>query len=505
MSPSSGICRKEGAASPGPTRAIQMSRLFYPLLALSLAAVFISFVGCSGGAPSPGSPPLSQVDANKNVASATSQSGAAARRRAANRKTAESAAPETVAQLDSPGTDRKAASPSAPTPTKDDTSAAPKGSPPPAESVTVTPSPVGPESWATFRNGNRQLGIAKTTLPEKLDVLWEFSTSDGVVACSAIVGDQVYVPCLNGELVSVDRRTGKRQWSYRSIESKNPNDFAPGFKAAPTVANDIVYIGDEDGLMHAVDRRTGNAKWKFRTGAELAGSVALFGDKLVFGSHDSFLYCLKAADHSLVWKPFQTENFINCSTAIEADNTFIAGCDTKVRVINLVSGKQVSEVPLGEGAYLIASPAVLGDILYVGTHDGRVVAVDWRKQKIVWTYTDPNHALEYRSSCAVTDKFVILGGYDKELHCLDRKTGNQVWNFKTRARIESSPVVVGERVYFGSGDGNLYAVSLNAGKPLWKYRCGHSITASPAVGEHCLVIGSDVQGGSVYCFGSKGT
>ncbi len=142
----------------------------------------------------------------------------------------------------------------------------------------------------------------------------------------------------------------------------------------------------------------------------LAGSVALFGDKLVFGSHDSFLYCLKAADHSLVWKPFQTENFINCSTAIEADNTFIAGCDTKVRVINLISGKQVSEVPLGEGAYLIASPAVLGDMLYVGTHDGRVVAVDWRKQKIVWTYTDPNHSLEYRSSAAVTDKFVILGG-----------------------------------------------------------------------------------------------
>jgi outer membrane protein assembly factor BamB len=173
------------------------------------------------------------------VASATPQSGAAARRRAANRKNAESAPPETIAQLDRPETDRRAASSSAPAPTKADTSAAPKITPAPAESVTVVPSPVGLESWATFRNGNRQLGIAKTTLPEKPDVLWEFPTSDGVVACAAIVGDQVYVPCLNGELVSVDRKTGKRQWSYRSIESKNPNDFAPGFKAAPTVTNDI--------------------------------------------------------------------------------------------------------------------------------------------------------------------------------------------------------------------------------------------------------------------------
>jgi eukaryotic-like serine/threonine-protein kinase len=452
-----------------------------------IAAASACLLGCSNGA---GSPAASKVDPTPKATSPPVAEATPATRRVAKRRPPDQAdAVKAVADAATP----RAAS-----------SAAPNAAPAAGNSV-VVPSPVGPESWATFRNGNNQLGIAKTTLPEKPEVLWQFSTSDGVVACAAIVGEQVYVPCLNGELVSLDRTTGKRQWSYRSIESKNPNDFAPGFKAAPTVAAEVVYIGDEDGMMHAVDRRTGVAKWKFRTGAEIAGSVALVGEKVIFGSHDSFLYCLKASDHSLVWKPFQTENFINCSTAIEADNTFIAGCDTKVRVINIVSGKEVSEVPLGEGAYLIASPAVLGDVLYVGTHDGRVVAVDWRKQKIIWTFTDPNHALEYRSSAAVTDKFVILGGYDKDLHCLDRKTGNQVWSFKTRARIESSPVVVGERVFFGSGDGNAYAVTLNGGKEVWKHRCGHSITASPAVGERCLVIGTDVSGGTVYCFGSKGT
>jgi outer membrane protein assembly factor BamB len=467
--------------SPSIRNSVRTIRTILWLNWIALASA--ACLGCSNGAPSPG--PTSAPTAGAKVGSTITADkpvvqAAAARRRAATLKTDET----TLADA---GT-AKAVSPTAP--------------PVDEKSITVVPSPVGPESWATFRNGNNQLGIAKTKLPEKLDVLWEFSTSDGVVACAAIVGDQVYVPCLNGQLVSVDRKTGQKQWTYRSIESKNPNEFAPGFKAAPTVTDELVYVGDEDGMMHAVDRRTGKAKWKFRTGAEIAGSVALFGDKLVFGSHDSFLYCLKAADHSPVWKPFQTENFINCSTAIEADNTFIAGCDTKVRVINLISGKEISEVPLGEGAYLIASPAVLGDILYVGTHDGRVVAVDWRKQKIVWTYTDPNQTLEYRSSAAVTDKFVILGGYDKMLHCLDRKTGNPVWNFKTRARIESSPVIVGDRIYFGSGDGNVYAVNFD-GKEVWKHRCGHSITASAAVGEHCLVIGSDTSGGTVYCFGAK--
>jgi len=341
-----------------------------------------------------------------------------------------------------------------------------------------------------------------TTLPNDPQTLWHLKTSEGMVSCAGVVGGQVYLPCLNGQLLSVDRLTGKQQWSYRSIESTNPNDFAPGFKAAPTVSVDTVYVGDEEGNLHAVDRRNGKLKWKFTTGNEIAGSVALVGENIIFGSHDSFLYCLKATDHSVVWK-FQTENFVNCSTAIEGNYTFIAGCDTKVRVIDIREGKQVYEVPLGEGAYLIASPAVIGNMLYVGTHDGRVVGVDWKEQRVVWTFIDEAHPLEYRSSAAVTDKFVILGGFDKKLHCLDRATGKEVWNYQTRGHVESSPAVVGERVFFGSGDGNVYAVTLNEGKKVWQFRAGRSITASPAVGEKCLVIGTDGPDGTVYCFGAK--
>jgi eukaryotic-like serine/threonine-protein kinase len=372
----------------------------------------------------------------------------------------------------------------------------------PAANTVVVPSPPGPESWATFRNGYGQLGIATTTLPDQPQDLWHLKTSEGMVGCAAVVGGQVYLPCLNGQLLSVERLTGKQQWAYRSIPSTNPNDFAPGFKAAPTVSVDTVYVGDEEGTLHAVDRRDGKLKWKFVTGNEIAGSVALVGENIIFGSHDSFLYCLKASDHSVVWK-FQTENFVNCSTAIEGNYTFIAGCDTKVRVIDIREGKQVYEVPLGEGAYLIASPAVIGNMLYVGTHDGRVVGVDWKEQRVVWTFIDEAHPLEYRSSAAVTDKYVILGGYDKKLHCLNRATGVEVWNYQTRGHVESSPVIVGERVFFGSGDGNVYAVTLKEGKKVWQFRAGRSITASPAAGEKCLVIGTDGPDGTVYCFGAK--
>ncbi len=98
----------------------------------------------------------------------------------------------------------------------------------------------------------------------------------------------------------------------------------------------------------------------------------------------------------------------------------------------------------------------------------------------------------------------IFGGQDKQIHCLERKTGKELWKFATRGQINSSPVVVGgNRIFVGSNDGYVYEVGLNDGKQRWKEKLGRSVTASPAVGEGCLVIGAEGSEGEVHCFGAN--
>ena len=46
------------------------------------------------------------------------------------------------------------------------------------------------------------------------------------------------------------------------------------------------------------------------------------------------------------------------------------------------------------------------------------------------------------------------------VHCLNRSTGKAVWTFTTRARVESSPLIAGNRVFVGSNDGVLYELDL---------------------------------------------
>jgi outer membrane protein assembly factor BamB len=55
---------------------------------------------------------------------------------------------------------------------------------------------------------------------------------------------------------------------------------------------------------------------------------------------------------------------------------------------------------------------------------------------------------------------VFVGSGDGRVYALDASTGVLVWSYATGGAVESSPAVVGSVVYVGSGDGRVYALGL---------------------------------------------
>ena len=357
------------------------------------------------------------------------------------------------------------------------------------------------DEWTTFRNGPTLLGVSASALPSKPELLWEAATSDGVVSTPVIRGGRVYIGTLVGYLLCLDLATGKEIWRYRSIESKDEKDFAPGFAAPIGIQGDLVFAGDDQGTFHAVDAAKGTKKWTLATDSEIVGGPTFIDDRILFGSHDGKLYCLKQADGVQVWA-FETQGPVNGTPTLSGGFTFITGCDKPIlRVIDTATGKQHAEVPMNE--LLIASAAVVDDVLYFGTDAGAVIALDWKNNKRLWTYSVPNREQQIHSSPAVSGNIVVIGSRDKHLHAIDRSTGKGLWTFPTRAKIDGSPVIVGDRVFFGSADKFLYGVSLKDGKEVWKQSVGQSVAGSPAVASNRLVIGTETSSGRILCFGAK--
>jgi len=136
---------------------------------------------------------------------------------------------------------------------------------------------------------------------------------------------------------------------------------------------------------------------------------------------------------------------------------------------------------------------------YFGHYENAFLDVNLNEGKVAWTYKD--RAFPYFSSPAVAGDRVVFGGRDKRLHCVKRKTGELVWTFATRGKVDSSPVIAGSRVVVGSDDGRLYVVNLEDGKEVWNYEIGQPVGSSPAVVRGRIVVGAD--DGSVYCFESN--
>jgi len=346
------------------------------------------------------------------------------------------------------------------------------------------------DRWTYFRGNALSQGVATTTLPDRPELLWEFKVAEGAFEVTpAIVDGVVYIGDLDGTLFALNLQDGTTLWKSE-IES--------GFVSSPSYYNGHVYLGDYDGVFYCFRTKDGALIWKFETGAEVNSSANFYKDNVLVGSQDATLYCIQALTGVLSWK-HEIADQIRCSPTVVGDRTFVAGCDAKLHIIDLAKGTKVSEVILDGPTG--STPAVSGDHVYFGTEGASLYSINWKKAEVQWHYTNAESALPYRSSVALKDGILVIGGRNRLIQAFHMKTGKEAWQFKTNGRVDASPVIVGDRVFVAGSDGRISAFQLKTGKQVWEFEAGGDFIGSPAVAEQRLVIASGA--GSVYCFGKK--
>ena len=145
------------------------------------------------------------------------------------------------------------------------------------------------------------------------------------------------------------------------------------------------------------------------------------------------------------------------------------------------------------GFLVTSSPAVANGVVYVGSFDGNVYALNASTGALLWSYATGN-AVD--SSPAVANGVVYIGSSDNNVYALNASTGVLLWSHTTGGAVESSPAVANGVVYVGSYDGNVYALNASTGAKLWSYTTGGSVFSSPAVANGVVYVGSD--DGTVY-------
>lgn len=346
------------------------------------------------------------------------------------------------------------------------------------------------EDWPAFRGDPLATGIARSSLPDELELLWKYRPEKSQFEATPLVIDGVgYLADLDGALHAFQVSDGKALWK------KETGAFS--FAASLAYRDKRFYVGDIDGVFYCFDLE-GELQWKFEPeggGYEISAAATFYEGNVLYGSQDNCLYCLDAKTGKQIWK-LETPDQIRCSPTVVADRCFVAGCDGQLHVIDLKQGKEAALVPIG--APTGVTPAILGEHLFVGTESGELFKIRWKDASIAWQFKE-DRPREIRSGAAVTEKMTVFGSRSKNVYGIDTSSGKEVWKFRCRRGIEASPVIAGTNVVVAASDGRIHLLDVMTGKEVWKKETGDSFAGGPAVVDGKLLLAS--YDGIVYCFG----
>lgn len=161
------------------------------------------------------------------------------------------------------------------------------------------------------------------------------------------------------------------------------------------------------------------------------------------------------------------------------------------------------------GGEVISSPVISNDVVYTGSADSSLYAIDAGSGDILWKFKTggPIH-----STPLIAQGKVMFLSYDGFFYALNQSDGALLWKFETggesRFKVKdyyngsfkedfwdfylSSAVVTDDLVCFGSSDSTIYALTIDSGEQAWSYKTNGSIHTSPAhsEAENILVAGS---------------
>ncbi|MFG2935909.1 PQQ-binding-like beta-propeller repeat protein [Streptomyces sp. NPDC048282] len=236
--------------------------------------------------------------------------------------------------------------------------------------------------------------------------------------------------------------------------------------------------GHPPGPPHAMSRRRALLGL---TGTALATGTGLTGWKLLSGNTTDS----GTKSGSLLWK-FRTGDVVFSSPTVFGGLVYFGSWDNSLYAVNAATGEKRWSSDTGSG--VTSSPTVASGVVYVGGGDRYLYALNATSGEKNWSFPTGNAVY---SSPTVAGDLVYVGSNDHHLYAVTTLGGEKHWSFDAGNVVDSSPTVVGGIVYVGCWGGRLYAVDAATGKKRWSFDTDDDVFSSPTVAGGIVYFGSN--------------
>ncbi|MET8754722.1 PQQ-binding-like beta-propeller repeat protein [Streptomyces sp. NPDC004667] len=344
----------------------------------------------------------------------------------------------------------------------------------------------GTPNGATGRQGGTGTQPPASPSAPKNTVLWTVPKQPWPFSSPVVSGGRVYYLAFDEragvELVVVDASTGA---AVPDFTAKLDAKSLPG---PLTVADGRFYLVDDNGVLYAGDDK--RILWRYSTGATIltppkptvADGTVYFGGSGV--SHE--LHAVDATAGTERWT-FTAKSRISTAPAVSGGVVYTGSDDGDLYALDAATGKPLWTFPGGEG-FFHGAPVIAGDTVYIAGDKGTMFALDKTRGTKVWTFHAEGDAEGLSRYPLIFGNTVYFGSDNKVFYALAADTGTKRWSVTTGGSLARSPVLADGIVYFGMWFGKLYAFDAVTGKEVWTHTTEGELPQDPAIGEGTVII-----------------
>lgn len=216
-------------------------------------------------------------------------------------------------------------------------------------------------------------------------------------------------------------------------------------------------------------------------------SVARVGDHVYTGSAGGRFFSLDALDGHVRWQ--QPVGSVNSRPAVLGTMLYVGTDDGELVALDMQTGKEAwKHESLGP---ILESPAVVGDTIIFSNEADQVYALDARKGTARWSYkgeTPEEYTLRGHAGVAVSGDLAFTGFANGTMVALRVSNGSVAWLTTLKGDsdkfvdVDGTPVVLGDTVFVTSSSGGVWAIDSTTGLVRWRVQL-EGPTASAGVGS----------------------
>lgn len=290
-----------------------------------------------------------------------------------------------------------------------------------------------------------------------------------------IAGDKILQGSAHNSLVAYKRSNGSRLWDIK---------LKYGVTSGVSVYNNSVYFGASDGQFYKLDIESGAIQWTFPVRAETLSTPYISEGVVYFLSGNNVFYALDAETGRVKWqKSYRTvKNLLirSGSSPVVFGNFIIVGFSNGELIsFNKDSGKVLWKKQLSQSKRfpdIIVAPVIDEKYIYVGSYDDSLYKIKVSSGETVW---EINSGI--LNSVTVVEDKLFVATTDGRVLSLDKRSGKTLWSKSLKNGIGTQPVFFNQMLFLGQSKGSLIAMDVNTGKVVASFNPGRGITSPPAI------------------------